>query len=66
MGTKFMRSIALHPNIDGQAWIMNSTLVQLLRGYNKKYAKPWDKILIYIDIIDGQQGVRQEKVRKSN
>ena len=43
MDTKLKKSIAFHPQIDGQTEVVNRRLVQLLRRYNIKHLKSWDE-----------------------
>jgi hypothetical protein len=47
LDTKLNISIAFHIKIDGYI-VVNRTLVQLLRDYNHKHSKTWDKNLINI------------------
>ena len=48
MDTKLKKSIAFHPQIDGQTEVVNITVVHVLRGYCSKHPKLWDEQLHYI------------------
>ena len=48
MDTKLKKSIAFHPQIDGQTEVVNKTIVHLLRAYCSKHHKLWDEHLHYI------------------
>jgi hypothetical protein len=43
MDTKLKRSIAFHPQTDGQIEVVNRTMVLFLRGYCNKHPKIWDE-----------------------
>jgi hypothetical protein len=44
MDTKLNKSIKFHPQTDGQTKVINTTLVEILRGYNQKHPSPGMKI----------------------
>lgn len=48
MDTRLQMSTAFHPQTDGQTEVVNKNLVQLIRGYNRKYPGTWDESLAYI------------------
>ena len=48
MDTTLNKSIAFHPQTDGQTEVVNRTVVQLLRGYCSKHPKLWDEHLCYV------------------
>lgn len=48
MDMKLKRSTTSHPQTDGKTEVVNCTLVQLLRGYNRKHPRTWDENLVYI------------------
>ena len=48
MDTKLKKSIAFHPQTNGQIEVVNRTVVHLLRGYCSKNPKLWDAQLHYI------------------
>ena len=48
MDTKLKKSIAFHPQEDGQTKVVNRTAMHLLREYCSKHHKLWDEKLHYI------------------
>jgi transposase InsO family protein len=45
LGTKLIRSLAYHPQIDGQTERVNQIFEDMLRAYAVDYGKNWDKCL---------------------
>ena len=48
MDTKLTKSIAFHPQIDGQIEVVNRMIIQILRMYHSKHPRTWDEILPYV------------------
>jgi hypothetical protein len=48
MDTKLKRSTVFHPQNDGQAKVVNRTVVIFLRGYCNKHPKVWDEHIPYV------------------
>ena len=48
MDTKMKKSIAFHPQIDGQTEVVNMMVVHLLRGYCGKQPNMWYEQLPYV------------------
>jgi hypothetical protein len=49
MDTKLNFSLAYHPHTDGQMERTNQILEDMLRACALKYAKSWDKSLLYVE-----------------
>jgi hypothetical protein len=50
MDTKLKRSVAFHPQTDGQIDVVNRTVVPLLQGYYSKCPKVWDEQIPYVQL----------------
>jgi hypothetical protein len=48
MDTKITKSIAFHPQMDGQTKVVNMMIMHILRMYNSKNLCTWDEILPYV------------------
>jgi hypothetical protein len=48
LDTKITKSIAFHPQTDGQTEVTNPMIVHILRMYNSKNPCTWDKSLPYV------------------
>ena len=48
LDTKLTKSIAFHPQIDGQTKVVNWMIVQILCMYNTKNPLTWDESLPYV------------------
>ena len=48
LDTKFTKSTAFHPKIDGQTKVFNTMIVHILCMYNSKNPRTWDESLPYI------------------
>ena len=48
MDTKLTKSTSFHPQTDGQTEVVNRMIVHILRMYNSKHPRTWDKSLPYI------------------
>ena len=48
MDTTLKKSIAFHPQIDGQTKVVNRTILHMLRMYNSRHPKTWDESLPYL------------------
>ena len=48
MDTKLTKSIAFHPQTDGQIEVVNRMIVHIPRMYNSKHPRTWDESLPYV------------------
>jgi hypothetical protein len=48
LDTKLTKSIAFHPQTDGQTKVVNQMIVHILRMYNSKNPHTWDESLPYV------------------
>jgi hypothetical protein len=48
LDTKLTKSMAFHPQIDGQTEVINEMIMHILRMYNSKNPRTWDEILPYV------------------
>ena len=48
LDTKLTKSIAFHPQNDGQTEVVNRMIVHILCMYNSKHPCTWDEILPYV------------------
>jgi hypothetical protein len=48
LDTMLTKSIAFHPQTDGQTEVINRMIVHILRMYNSKHPRTWDEILPYV------------------
>jgi hypothetical protein len=48
LDTKFTKSIAFHPQTDGQTEVANQMVVHILHMYNSKHPHTWDESLPYV------------------
>jgi hypothetical protein len=48
LDTKLTKSTTFHPQIDGQTEVVNRMIVHILRMYNSKKPRTWDKSLPYV------------------
>ena len=48
LDTNLTKSIAFHPQIDGQTEVINRMIVHILRMYNSKHPRTWDENLPYV------------------
>jgi hypothetical protein len=51
LDTKLTKSIAFHPQIDGQTKVINPMIVHILHMYNSKNPHTWDESLPYVQHI---------------
>jgi hypothetical protein len=48
LDTKLTKPTAFHPQTDGQTEVVNGMIVHILRMYNSKHPRKWDKSLPYV------------------
>jgi len=48
LDTKLTKSTTFHPQTDGQTKVVNMMIVHILRMYNSKHPRTWDKSLPYV------------------
>jgi hypothetical protein len=48
LDTKLTKSMAFHPQTDGQTEVVNRMIVHILRMYNSKHPRTWDESLPYV------------------
>jgi hypothetical protein len=48
MDTNLTKSMAVHPQTDGQIEVVNRMIVHILRMYNSKHPRTWDESLPYV------------------
>jgi hypothetical protein len=51
LDTKLTKSIAFHPQTDGQIEVVNQMIVHILCMYNSKHSRTWDESILYIQNI---------------
>ena len=54
LDTKLTKSIAFHPQNDGQTEVVNKMIVHIRRMYNSKNPWKWDESLPYVQHIYNQ------------
>jgi len=48
LNTKLTKSMAFHPQTDGQTEVFNRMIVHILRMYNSKHPRTWNESLPYV------------------
>jgi hypothetical protein len=48
LGTKLIKSMAFHPQTNGQTKVVNQMIVHILRMYTSKHPFTWDESLPYV------------------
>jgi hypothetical protein len=49
MDTKLTKSVAFHPQTNGQTEVINQMIVHILRMYNSNHPCTWDESLPYVE-----------------